>query len=53
LRDDAVPGLEVSVLMPLTRLIGQPQLCKQCNREVTEPDPAEDDASTSNEVAEE
>ena len=33
--------LQVSAVMPLTRMIGQPQNCRQCNRE-----PAEDDAST-------
>lgn len=33
--------LQVSEVMPLTRMIGQPQNCRQCNRE-----PAEDDAST-------
>jgi hypothetical protein len=45
--------LEVRSLMPLTRLIAQPQLCRAgCQREVTEPEPAEDDASTANEVAE-
>ena len=25
------PGLETSDNMPLTRMIGQPQLCKQCD----------------------
>jgi hypothetical protein len=36
--------LQVSVLMPLTRMIGQPQLCKAgCERAVA----SEDDATTS------
>ena len=40
------PGLEVSALIPLTRLIGQPQLCRQCHREpeVAEPFPEPADA---------
>ena len=49
--------LEVSTLMPLTRMIGQPQLCRQCHREpqVAEPfpepsDALEDDASTHDEL---
>jgi hypothetical protein len=28
----ADPGLEVSEVEPLTRLIGQPQNCKRCSR---------------------
>lgn len=45
--------LQVSALMPLTRMIGQPQLCKAgCDDGLGDGLP-EDDGSTANEVADE
>jgi hypothetical protein len=50
LRDEA--GLQVSALMPLTRMIGQPQLCKAGCEDTVGDGAPEDDGSTANEVAE-